>query len=196
MKILWEFYKTIKTNNTAYRSALFVVLATMFILLLPLLAMQITDEVVWSVSDFVVAGVLLMGTGFTYLLVTSKADNIIYRVAAAVALMTSLLIVWTNLAVGIIGSEHNPLNLMFIAVLGVVIIGSIIARFNPHGMSRTLFLAALTQALVAIIALIAEQGEPSVKPIEIVIVNGFFILLWMASAWLFRKSARQQVAVS
>ena len=39
MKLLSEFYKTIMTNNTAYRSAAGIVLAAAFILLLPLLAM-------------------------------------------------------------------------------------------------------------------------------------------------------------
>ena len=37
-----------------------------FILLVPLVAMQFTDEVVWTLSDFVVAGVLLFGSVLVY----------------------------------------------------------------------------------------------------------------------------------
>jgi hypothetical protein len=194
MKLLSEFYKTIKTNNTAYRSAAGIVLAAAFILLLPLLAMQITDEVVWDLTDFAVAGALLIGTGLTYELAVRKAGNISYRAAVGVALAAALLIIWINLAVGIIGTEDNPANLIYIGVLAVGIIGAIIARFQPHGMSRALFATALAQALVAVIALIAGLGYPASGPSEIVILNGFFIALWVGSAWLFRNAARKQAA--
>ena len=80
-----------------------IVLATAFILLLPLLAMQITDEVVWTLGDFAVAGALLVGTGLIYELVARKIDNIAYRAAIGVALLAALLLVWVELAVGIIG---------------------------------------------------------------------------------------------
>jgi hypothetical protein len=54
-----------RTNNTAYRSAIGVALVTAFILMLPLLAMQFTDEVVWDLTDFAVAGALLFSAGLT-----------------------------------------------------------------------------------------------------------------------------------
>ncbi|MFQ5675342.1 MAG: hypothetical protein ACE5G1_05545, partial [bacterium] len=114
MKSFSELYKTIKTNNTAYRSAAGIVLAAAFILLLPLLAMQITDEVVWDLADFAVAGALLVGTGLMYELTARKAGNIAYRAAVGFTLAAALLIVWINLAVGIIGTEDNPANLMYI----------------------------------------------------------------------------------
>lgn len=64
------------------RSAGRVALATAFILLLPLVAMQITDEVAWGVADFVLAGVLLAGTGLLLELAARKPRNIAYRAAA------------------------------------------------------------------------------------------------------------------
>jgi hypothetical protein len=71
------------TSKTAYRPALRVVLATAFILLLPLVAMQLTDEVQWDLADFVVAGALLGGTGLLlHALAASKAGNIAYQAAA------------------------------------------------------------------------------------------------------------------
>src|SRR5688572_31081806 len=122
-----------RMNSTAYRSAIGVVLAAGFILLLPLLAMQITDEVVWDQADFAVAGALLVGTGLMYELAARKAGNIAYRAAVGVALAAALLLVWLNLAVGVIGTENDLANVMYIGVLAVGIIGAIIARFRPHG---------------------------------------------------------------
>ena len=181
-----------KTNKTAYRSAVGIVLAAAFILLLPLLAMQFTDELVWDLADFAVAGALLVGTGLMYELAARKAGNIAYRAAVGVALAAALLLVWINLAVGIIGNEDNPANLMYIGVLAVGIIGAIIARFQPHGMARALFATALAQALVVVIALIAgKQHSPISSVAEIVGVNGIFIALFLGSAWLFRYSARE-----
>jgi hypothetical protein len=58
---------------TAYRSARGVALATALILLVPLLAMQFTDEVAWGVFDFVVAGTLLGGTGLIHQLAARRA---------------------------------------------------------------------------------------------------------------------------
>ena len=62
-------------QKTAYRSARGVALATAFILLVPLLAMQFTDEVAWGVFDFAVAGALLGGTGLIHQLAARKAGN-------------------------------------------------------------------------------------------------------------------------
>jgi hypothetical protein len=80
--------------------------------------------------------------------------------------------------------------LMYIGVLAVGITGAIIARLQPRGMARALVAAALTQAVVAAIALIAGLGLPWSGPTEIVGLNGFFIALFAGSAWLFRRAAR------
>jgi hypothetical protein len=176
--------------TTAYKSAVGVALATAFILLLPLLAMQFTDEVVWGLADFAVAGGLLFGAGLTYQLVARKAGNIAYRVAVGVAVAAALILVWMNLAVGLIGSEDNPANLMYVGVLAVGIIGALIARLRPHGMARAMFATALAQALVAVIALIARLGYPWSGPLEILVLNGFFVALFVGSARLFRRAAR------
>jgi hypothetical protein len=175
--------------TTAYRSAVGVALATAFILLLPLLAMQFTDEVVWDLADFAVAGGLLFGAGLTYQLVARKGGNIAYRAAVGVALGAALSIVWMNLAVGLIGSEDDPANLMYVGVLAVGITGALIARLRPHGMARTMFATALVQTLVAAIALVAGLGHPESGPLEILVLNGFFVALFVGSAWLFRRAA-------
>ncbi len=163
--------------------------AATLILLLPLLAMQFTDEVSWSLADFVFAGALLFGAALTYELVTRMADNIAYRAAVGVALAAALILVWLSLGVGIIGRDGDPANLMYFGVLAVGIIGALIARFRPRGMARALFATSLAQTSVAVIALIAGLGYPWSGPLEISLLNGFFVALFVGSAWLFRRAA-------
>jgi len=164
--------------------------AAVLILLLPWVAMQFTDEVAWDLADFAVFGALLLGVGVTYELAARMTGNTAYRAAVGVALAAAFLLVWVNGAVGIIGSEDNNANLMYGGVLAVGVIGAIIARFRPHGMVRALFAMALAQAVVAVIALIAGPGSPGSGPLEIVGLNGLFIVLFVGSALLFRHAAR------
>jgi hypothetical protein len=155
------------------------------ILLLPLLAMQFTEEVAWDLADFAIFGAMLFVACGTYELAARVTGNTAYRAAVGVALAAAFILVWMNLAVGIIGNEDNPANLMYGGVLAVGIMGAIIARFQPHGMARALVGTALAQALVAVIALIAGLGYT-------LILTGFFVALWLTSARLFRKAAREQ----
>jgi hypothetical protein len=149
--------------------------------------------VAWDVVDFAFAGALLVGAGVPYALAAMKTDNTAYRAAVGVALAAAFILVWLNLAVGVIGTEDDLANLMYVGVLAVGIIGAIIARFQPHGMARALFATALAQALVAAIALIFGLGSPWGGPGEILALNGFFVALFVGSAWLFRYAAREQL---
>ena len=163
------------------------------ILLLPLVAMQFTDEVNWDETDFIVVDAMLAVACGTYELAARMTGSSAYRAAVGVAVAAAFILVWMNLAVGIIGTEDNPANLMYGGVLAVGIIGAIVARFQPGGMARALFATALAQMLVAVIALIAgmQHGGHSPAP-EILGVNGFFAAVWLISAWQFRKAAREQ----
>ncbi len=164
------------------------------LLLLPLFAMQVTDEVVWNLADFAVAAALVVGGGVTYELAVRITGNRAYRAAVGVALAAGLILIWMNLAVGIIGTENNPANLMYGGVLGIGIVGAVIARFQPHGMARAMVATALAQTSLAMIAVIAGMGHPASPPLEIFGVNALFVGLWLISAWLFWKSAREQAS--
>jgi hypothetical protein len=170
-----------------WRIAVWAVAA--LILLLPLLAMQFTNEVVWSAADFAVASALLVGAGLTYELAARQAGNIAYQAAVGVAGAAALLLIWLSLGVGIIGRDGDPANLIYFGVLAVGIIGALIARFRPLGMARALFATALAQASVAAIALVAGLGYPWSGPLELSLLNGFFVALFVGSAWLFRRAA-------
>lgn len=186
-----------KTDRNFYRSIAYLALATGVLLMIPLIAMQFTDEVVWTASDFIFMGSLLFGTGVTYKLITKKSGELVYRVAVGFALFTGFFLIWVNLAVGIIGSENNPINLFYFAVIFVGIIGAFIARFRPQGMSLTLFSMAITQALIAVVALFTGMAEaPGSSVVEILAVNGFFITLFVAAALLFGYAAQEKPPVN
>jgi hypothetical protein len=161
--------------------------AAAVLLLLPLVAMQFTDEVNWTAADFVVFGAMLAAAGGAFELAARMTRNAAYRAAVGVALAAAFLLVWANGAVGIIGSEDNPANLMFGGVLAVGLVGAAVARFRPPGMARALVATALAQALVAVIAAASGAGY-------IFVATAFFGALWLASAWLFRRAALEPAA--
>ena len=74
------------------------------ILLTPLIAMQFTEEVNWELTDFIVAGVLLLGTGLVCEFVMRKVKKKENRIALCIVIITILLLVWAELAVDIFGS--------------------------------------------------------------------------------------------
>jgi len=118
-----------------------------------------------------------------------------YRSALGAALTATFMLVWLALGVGILGADGDRANLMYGGVLAVGIIGAITTRFDPHGMSRALLAMALAQVLVTVIALIAGVHRSGVSPVaEIVLLNGFFVAMFLGSAWLFRNAARGQPA--
>ena len=181
-----------KTENQLTKSIIWLAVITGGLLLIPLIAMQFTDEVVWTLSDFMFAGILIFGTGLAYKLITRKSETQMYRMAVGLACATGFLLVWANGAVGIIGSEANPINLWFYGVPVVGLIGAFLSRFQSKEMAITLFVTAFAQAAVALTALIGGyyQSPPS-SIMEIIGVNGFFIILWVASASMFRYAAEQ-----
>jgi hypothetical protein len=172
------------------------------ILLVPLIAMQFTDEVKWDLFDFAFMGALLFGTGLTYELVARRGGTIAYRVAVGVACATGLVLVWINAAVGIIGD--GPVNLMYLGVLAVGFVGAFIARFQPRGMALALFATAVAQMLVPVIALVIWKAgwqdllidpnspnppfDPGIAPVFG--LNAVFAMLFVGSALLFRRAAR------
>jgi hypothetical protein len=165
------------------------------LLLLPLAAMQFSNEVNWGLGDFVLAGALVVGTGLLLELAVRAQGSLAYRLAAGLALGAALLLVWINLAVGIIGSEDEPANLLYGGVLAVGLIGAILARFQPQGMARALLATATAQVLVAVIALAAGWGAGSTNwPLPLLAITGFFVALFGGSALLFRQAARERAA--
>ncbi len=175
---------------TLTKSLTRLALATAGLLLIPLVAMQFTQEVAWTLSDFVIAGGLLFGAGLTYVLVARLGTNGAYRLGAGVAVAAGLLLVWGNLAVGFIGNEENPANLLYGAVLAVAGVGAVVARFRAAGMARAMFGAALTQFAVPLVAAAIWRPEVNLGMLYVVVLNTIFAGVWAVSGWLFGRAAR------
>lgn len=175
------------------KSLVRLALVTAFLLLIPLVAMQFTQEVNWTFSDFVFAGVVLFGAGLTFILVARMGNSGTYRLAAGVAVAAGLLLVWANAAVGLVGSEDNPVNLLYGAVLVVALVGAIVARFRPRGTANAMFAASFTYALITVLALFVwtptgAAAEPAAPLLNVVVANGVFAALWAVAGILFRRA--------
>ena len=157
------------------------------LLLAPLLAMQFTDEVNWGWGDFLFAAALVGSAGLAFEFAARRSGHRAYRAATGVALAAAFVLVWANLAVGIIGSEDHPANVLFYGVPVVACLGAMLARLRAGGMARAMVATAIAQLAVAAIALFAGFGFAG--PITF-----FFSALWLASAWLFSVAAREQGA--
>jgi hypothetical protein len=168
------------------------------VLLVPLVAMQISDEVQWSLSDFLVLGSLLFGIGLSYELI-ARAHNKTYKIAFMMALLTAFLLFMANTAVGIIGSEHQEANLLYVLVLLVGLVGSILSGFRARGMAKILFLTAVVQLIVPVVATIVwPPSEISWSPsvLGVFLISAFFAFLFYLSGRLFKRSARQEKKLS
>ena len=81
-----------------------IVITVALLLLIPLIAMQFTNEVNWTLFDFIVAGFLLLVTGLMCELVIRKVNKIEQRILICLAIIAALLLIWAELAVGIFGT--------------------------------------------------------------------------------------------
>lgn len=175
------------------KNILLIALVVVLILLVPLVAMQFTEEVTWSAFDFALAGALLFGAGLAFELLTRRAGTRANRVALGLTLAAALLLLWVNLAVGVIGAEDNPVNLLYFGVLAVLFVGALLARWQPHGMARVLYATALAQAAAALIGLLlwgpdVSTPEALLGVLRVVGVNVFFVLLWVAAGRLYQRA--------
>ncbi len=89
---------------TTTSRALLIAFIPLTLLLLPLIGMQVSDEVNWSTFDFMVGGALLLGIGSLVAFITTTVKKAKVRwIMIAVALLMFLL-VWAELAVGVFGT--------------------------------------------------------------------------------------------
>jgi len=182
-----------KNQISFSRSVLGVVLVTVALLSIPLIAMQFTSEVNWSASDFILMGVLLLSVGMLVMLALHSAAHIVYRAGMLGAIGATFLMIWANLAVGLIGSGPNAGNQLYGGVIVVGIIGTYLSRFTAVGMERTMYAMALALVVHTSIALLASMHQyPDSSVIMILGVNGFFAMLYTLSGLLFRYVAVEQ----
>lgn len=152
------------------------------LLLLPLIAMQFTRQVEWGSEDFAIIGVMLAMVCGAYELAVRMNGSRAFRAAVLIAAMGCFLLIWVNLAVGIIGDEDNALNLVYLGVLAVPVCGAVLAWGRARRMAWVMVTAAVAQGAAGVVAL--ANGYVTL-PIE-----AFFIALWLLSARLFHEAGR------
>lgn len=174
-----------------------VLLVPSCIVTIPAVAMWFSVEGwAWQATDFVVAWVFIAGAIATYQFVASKAPNRAYRFATAIAVASGLVLLWINGAVGLIGSEANPANLMYVLVLLVGLAGAAVGRLRPIGMARALSATALAQFLVPVVALVRWPSDFSPGVLPVFGLNFGFVLLFAVSAYLFRVAGTKSDGAS
>lgn len=109
--LYFEYQSTFKCRNEHQNLRIMknkrlvgILIAIALLLLIPFVAMQFTQEVTWSLFDFVVAGTLLLTTGLLCELVIRKVRKVEYRVAICVTILIALVLIWAELAVGLFGT--------------------------------------------------------------------------------------------
>jgi hypothetical protein len=160
------------------------------LLLLPLIL-----RAPWTLFDYVVAAVMLGGAGLLAEIVVRISRNLAYRAGALLAVATIVGLFWVNGAVGFLGDEDNPANLMFAGVIAVAVLGAVVSGFRAAGMAMAMFAAAAAQVLVAVAAVSLRLGSPGYEGLyEAVMGTTLFAAMWLISAALFRKAAHDQRA--
>lgn len=162
-------------------------MSAVVLLLVPAVAMQFSDEVLWGPEDFIFAAVLLFGSLGAYELISRMRVDAAYRTALAVGIGAAFLLMWVNAAVGI---TDGSADVMYPLVVALAAVGSLVARFRARGMSIAMWSAAAAMLLVGVTALAAGLVPEFNSAFEILGITGFFVLLFSGSAVLFREAAR------
>ena len=143
----------------------------------------------WTASDFVVMGTLFAAILGAYEFLSSRAPGFAYRAASVLTTLGLFLLIWMNMAVGVIGNEQNDANAMFVAVIAIVAGGGMVARFRPSGMRVALFAAAIAQAAIGVIAVAGNLGyEDPNWPQDVIFLTLFYTGLWAVAGTLFGLS--------
>jgi hypothetical protein len=145
----------------------------------------------WTQSDYLFAAILFGTIGLTLELTFRKSANPFFRLAVGLALAVSFFLVWISGAVGIIGDEGDPANLLFSGVLGIALLGSFVSRGRPGGMAWAMATAGVAELLVPVAALIIwPEHAGAIWSPEVPVITLVFAATWFLSAALFGKARR------
>jgi len=148
--------------------------------------------ILWTFSDFLIMGILIFGTGMAYTLISRISNDLSYRLALGTGIGTGFFLIWSNLAVGLIGSENNDINALFFLLLVLGFAGALVSRFQAKGMTWVMGFVAAGQLSIAGYALATgAQHLPQSSVGEILGVTAFFTVFWVASGLLFGQAGKR-----
>jgi hypothetical protein len=160
--------------------------AALALLLTPAVMMQISNDWHWTIGSFLAAGAVIGGIGLLYELAERASGSRAYRAGVAVALVTSLLTVWTT----VVRDDGNGIGFFLLVMAAVV--GGFSAWFHPAGMARTMLGVAIMQALLGVaIATAPSTASTPNGSFKALLFSGFFTALWLISATFFRAAAKE-----
>lgn len=112
-----------------------------------------------------------------------------YRAAIAFAVGTAVFLVWGIGALGVLGTEGDPADRMYLGVLAIGVVGALLARFRATGMALAMSSVSAATVLVGLVALVlGKQHAEHSSVLEILGLTGMYAGLFAASAWLFRTA--------
>ena len=156
------------------------------LLLVPFVAMRVTSEVDWTLGDFIFAGLMLAMLCGLVELAVRRSSGAMYRWAMALAALGGFAVIWVNLAVGIVASEDNDYNLVFLAIILATVAASAAVRIRPGAMAKILpVTAAALLIALGVGQWLGSDELPDTRIVEwigVTVFAGMFAL----SAILFR----------
>lgn len=164
--------------------------AAVGLMLLPIIVQLVRGNFGWSVGDFIFVGIILFTSCLLFDVAARRAPSFSYLAGAGAALAAGFGLIVVNGAVGLVGSEREAHNLLFLAVLLVALIGALASRGTPEGMARAMLAAGITHILVSAGLLIDAGGVSDGDPRMEVVGLSVFAAMWLVSAWLFRNASR------
>jgi len=109
-----------------------------------------------------------------------------YRAGVALAVITSVLTVWTTIV------RDDGTGMTFFLLVMAAAVGAVAAWFRPAGMARTMIGVAVMQILLGIaIATAPSTGDTPNGPSRALVFSAVFAVLWLGSAAFFGAAARK-----
>jgi hypothetical protein len=183
--------KLITQRSAVVKIAFFATLFASTILLIPLTASFITTEMDWSLFDYMLIWTLLFCAGALYKWITLFAVDSGYRAAVGLAILTGVFIIWSNLGVGIVGSEDEPFNLLYFALLAFGLMAAFWVRFEARAMSYVMLSITIGLGMLTLLAFVLGMHRILYSStIEILAVHCFLAVPILLSGILFHHAAK------
>lgn len=170
--------------NQLAKTTLRVALASLGLLMAPLVASRFVDGWNWSEAAFVRVYLVFFVTGMLYTAVARKMDAWAYKAGVALAVFGGFALAWSTM-VQTADSGH-PERLWYLSVLAVGIIGACLARLKAAGLAITLFAMA---SVLALISVALPSGAPPEMALRMAIGHAVFVALFAVSGLLLRHAS-------
>ena len=122
---------------------------------------------------------------------TGSSENRAYRAGVAVALLTSVLTVWTTIV------RDDGTGIAFFLLIMAAAVGAFACWFRPAGMARTMLGVAIMQMLLGVaIATAPSTASTPDGVFKAVLFSGAFTALWLVSAACFRVASKKDLLVT